>query len=85
MALSDTDSEPDDESIAQDEGIQDGALFEDASSVSNSSRPRRVSGPKRNSKKKSVYHTYGRCGTPDYLAPEIILGVPHGPPVDYWH
>eukprot|EP00644_Phytophthora_capsici_P018716 jgi/Phyca11/557629/estExt2_Genewise1Plus.C_PHYCAscaffold_1820002 len=50
VAVSDTDSEPDDES----------------------------------SKKKSAYQTFGRCGTPDYLAPEIILGVPHGPPVDYW-
>lgn len=29
-------------------------------------------------------HTNGRCGTPDYLSPEIILGHPHGPPVDYW-
>ncbi|CAI5744301.1 unnamed protein product [Peronospora destructor] len=84
VALSDTDSKPNAASIAQDGGIQDRASFEDASSVSESSRPRRLSGPKRNLKKKSVYHTYGRCGTPDYLAPEIILGLPHGPPVDYW-
>ncbi|UIZ28385.1 hypothetical protein KXD40_004408 [Peronospora effusa] len=84
VALSDTDSEPDDEAIAHDGGIPYSASFEDASSVSESKCPRRISGSKRNSKKKSVYHTYGRCGTPDYLAPEIILGVPHGPPVDYW-
>lgn len=23
-------------------------------------------------------------GTPDYLAPELLLGQPHGPPVDWW-
>jgi serine/threonine protein kinase len=32
----------------------------------------------------SFAHTNARCGTPDYLSPEIILGKPHGPPVDYW-
>ncbi|KAF1328896.1 Agc/mast/mast protein kinase, partial [Globisporangium splendens] len=43
--------------------------------------------PRRNSKhkKKQAHpHTYGRCGTPDYLSPEIVLGAEHGPPVDYW-
>ncbi|RHY20255.1 hypothetical protein DYB25_013508, partial [Aphanomyces astaci] len=25
-----------------------------------------------------------RCGTPDYLSPEILLGHEHGTPVDYW-
>jgi serine/threonine protein kinase len=41
--------------------------------------------PKRHTKKKRAYsHTYGRCGTPDYLSPEIILNEPHGPPVDFW-
>lgn len=33
---------------------------------------------------RQTHHTNGRCGTPDYLSPEIILGLPHGPPVDYW-
>ena len=23
-------------------------------------------------------------GTPDYLAPELLLGLEHGPPVDWW-
>eukprot|EP01103_Thecamoeba_quadrilineata_P021030 TRINITY_DN936_c0_g1_i2.p1 TRINITY_DN936_c0_g1~~TRINITY_DN936_c0_g1_i2.p1 ORF type:complete len:416 (+),score=73.37 TRINITY_DN936_c0_g1_i2:391-1638(+) len=29
-------------------------------------------------------HANEFVGTPDYLAPEIILGVNHGPAVDYW-
>ncbi|KAL0583147.1 hypothetical protein ABG067_006914 [Albugo candida] len=29
-------------------------------------------------------HSYGRCGTPDYLSPEIILQQPHDSAVDYW-
>ncbi|EEY64137.1 protein kinase, putative [Phytophthora infestans T30-4] len=78
VAMSDTDSEPDDESMTH----SDAAIpVEEASSASPENRPRRSSSFK---KKKSAYHTYGRCGTPDYLAPEIVLGVPHGPPVDYW-
>lgn len=36
------------------------------------------------SRSRMTMHTNGRCGTPDYLSPEIILGHPHGPPVDYW-
>ncbi|ETK74481.1 AGC/MAST/MAST protein kinase [Phytophthora nicotianae] len=79
VAMSDTDSEPDDESMTQDADVL--IPVENASSAPPETRPRRTSSFK---KKKSAYHTYGRCGTPDYLAPEIILGVPHGPPVDYW-
>ncbi|KAK1947356.1 putative serine/threonine protein kinase IRE [Phytophthora citrophthora] len=81
VAVSDTDSEPDDESMAQDPGIPLDTPLGDASSAFPPTRPRRIS---RSSKKKSAYQTFGRCGTPDYLAPEIILGVTHGPPVDYW-
>ncbi|PAA48009.1 hypothetical protein BOX15_Mlig033990g4 [Macrostomum lignano] len=33
----------------------------------------------------SVQQQYQRLlGTPDYLAPELVQGLPHGTPVDYW-
>ncbi|TMW64902.1 hypothetical protein Poli38472_009069 [Pythium oligandrum] len=40
--------------------------------------------PRPKKKKRAHSQTFGRCGTPDYLSPEIILGKQHGPPVDYW-
>lgn len=27
---------------------------------------------------------FSLIGTPDYLAPEILLSIPHGPAVDWW-
>lgn len=60
-------------------------LDESISAFFDASRPPRRRNSKQKQKRKQAHpHTYGRCGTPDYLSPEIILGVPHGPPVDYW-
>uniref|UniRef100_M4BEF5 non-specific serine/threonine protein kinase n=1 Tax=Hyaloperonospora arabidopsidis (strain Emoy2) TaxID=559515 RepID=M4BEF5_HYAAE len=84
VTLSDIDSDPDDECVAEDSEVRDSSASEVLPSTLEDDRPRCISMSKRNLKKQSAYHTYGRCGTPDYLAPEIILGAPHGPPVDYW-
>ncbi|TDH68557.1 hypothetical protein CCR75_000294 [Bremia lactucae] len=77
VTISDTDSEPDDISMSQDADLLAATLLRE---LPHHDQPRRSV----SIKKKSAFNTYGRCGTPDYLAPEIILGLPHGPPVDYW-
>ena len=40
--------------------------------------PKSVSRPKRDTKQSRI------LGTPDYLAPELLLGQGHGAPVDWW-
>lgn len=32
----------------------------------------------------TLAHTLRQVGTPDYLAPELLLGTGHGPEVDWW-
>lgn len=59
-------------------------LNESISVYFDASRPPRRRSKHKKKKTQTHPHTYGRCGTPDYLSPEIILGIPHGPPVDYW-
>ncbi|RLN93657.1 hypothetical protein BBJ28_00016155 [Nothophytophthora sp. Chile5] len=89
VALSDTDSEHGDEATEwdeHDEGVQSGAsaMEESSAAAAHEHHPIGSLPVSASGKRKSAYHTYGRCGTPDYLAPEIILGEPHGSPVDYW-
>ncbi|PRP73547.1 AGC (cAMP-dependent, cGMP-dependent and protein kinase C) kinase family protein [Planoprotostelium fungivorum] len=40
--------------------------------------------PKRNSTDPKARKLYSGVGTPDYLAPEILLGIGHSFPVDWW-
>jgi serine/threonine protein kinase len=38
----------------------------------------------KSARRKNQYKRYSFVGTPDYLAPEVILGTGHGSAVDWW-
>ncbi|KAJ1549892.1 hypothetical protein HK096_009864, partial [Nowakowskiella sp. JEL0078] len=42
--------------------------------------------PRRKITNRDLRHNSSKAilGTPDYLAPELLLGLEHGPPVDWW-
>ncbi|EQC41486.1 AGC protein kinase [Saprolegnia diclina VS20] len=60
---------------SDDDGDDDDGLHDEFLQAFASSPPRAVA---------TSHQSVHRCGTPDYLSPEIILGDRHGAPVDYW-